>query len=223
MFTQVVPTGSEDEQHSLSQDMGSLLCSSEDELSASDLPWARGDVKLRAAGGALLPAHCCILGARSPRLAAMISEVASAAAPGGEVPVLELSDLTSEALLEILRFIYTGRVESLNAMAPSLLSAAVKYELPGLVTLCERAMVETLLADNVAARLLLADEFGCETLKQAALSFIEGHAGRMPKNMAWSVMEMVRPELFQEACEASIGGSGSSFASSLSEADSNSR
>lgn len=222
MCSQVVPTGSEEEQHSLSQDMGSLLCSSEDEFSASELPWARGDVKLRAAGGGLLPAHCCILGARSPRLAAMISEQA-ASSPSGQVPILELSDLTTEALLEILRYIYTGRVEGLEALAPSLLSAAVKYELPGLVTLCERAMVETLQADNVAARLLLADEFGCETLKQAALSFIEGHAGRMPKNMAWSVMEMVRPELFQEACEASIGGSGSSFASSLSEAGSNSR
>jgi speckle-type POZ protein len=139
------------------------------------------------------------------------------------VPVLELSDLTAEALQEILRFIYTGRVEGLTALAPSLLSAAVKYELPGLVSLCERAMVESLQPDNVAARLLLADEFGCELLKQEALSFIEGHAGRMPKSMAWSVMEMVRPELFQEACEASIGGSGSSVASSLSEAGSNSR
>jgi hypothetical protein len=221
-----VPTGSEDERHSLSQDMSSLLCSSDDELSAmSDLPWARGDIKLRAAGGSLFPAHRCILGARSPRLAAMISDVELEQPSCSDqlVPILELSDLTAETLQEILRYIYTGKVENLDSLAASLLGAAFKCEMPGLGALCERALLETLEAENVAARLLLADEYGCETLKRGALSFIEGHAGRMPKNMAWSVMEMVKPELFQEACEAGIGESSSSFASSLSEAGSNSR
>jgi len=220
---QVVPTGSEDERHTLSQDMSSLLCGSDDELAPSEIPWAKGDIKLRAAGGSLYPAHCCILGARSPRLAAMISETDALPSTAEEVGVLELSDLTAETLQEILRYIYTGRVEGMDALAPSLLAAAFKYEMPGLATLCERALLETLEADNVAARLLLADEFGCEVLKRAALSFVEGHAGRMPKNMAWAVMEMVRPELFQEACEAGIGDSASSFASSLSEAGSTSR
>ncbi|XP_059469876.1 speckle-type POZ protein-like isoform X2 [Neocloeon triangulifer] len=217
---QVVPTGSDDEQHSLSQDMGSLLCSSDDDLAPSELPWAKGDVKLRAAGGALFPAHCCILGARSPRLAGMISDIDEKLET---TPTLELSDLTAENLQEILRYIYTGRVENLDSVAASLLGAAYKYELPGLTTLCERSLLETLDAESVAARLLLADEFGCDALKRGALAFVEGHAGRMPKNMAWSVMEMVRPELFQEAIEAGIGDSASSFASSLSEAGSNSR
>ncbi|CAB3385803.1 Hypothetical predicted protein [Cloeon dipterum] len=219
---QVVPTGSSDEQHSLSQDMGSLLCSSEDDLAPAELPWAKGDIKLRAAGGVLFPAHCCILGARSSRLAGMISEM-ELPAKLAETPILDLSDLTAENLQEILRYIYTGRVDNLDSVAASLLAAGVKYELPGLTCLCERALLDTMDAESVAARLLLADEFNCETLKRGALAFIEGHAGRMPKNMAWSVMEMVRPELFQEACEAGIGDSASSFASSLSEAGSNSR
>lgn len=83
--------------------------------------------------------------------------------------------------------------------------------------------METINAESVASRLLLADEFGCETLKRGALAFCEGHAGKMPKNIAWSVMEMVNPDLFHEACEAGLGDSASSFGSSLSEAGSSSR
>lgn len=80
----------------------------------------------------------------------------------------------------------------------------------GLKELCERSLTETITPENVAARLLLADEFGCDILKRAGLAYCEENAMSITKNFAWKMMEQVNPELFHEVCEAGMGSSRSS-------------
>jgi speckle-type POZ protein len=63
--------------------------------------------------------------------------------------------------------------------------------------------------------LLLADQFGCDSLKRATLAYCENNATSIKKSVAWKVMEIVNPDLFTEACEAGIDSSVSSNLDSI--------
>lgn len=80
----------------------------------------------------------------------------------------------------------------------------------GLKELCERNLIETITPENIASRLLIADEFGCDALKKASLAYCEENLTVLKKNLAWKIMEQTNPELFNEVCEAGIGSSRSS-------------
>lgn len=80
----------------------------------------------------------------------------------------------------------------------------------GLKELCERNLIETITPENIASRLLIADEFGCDALKKASLAYCEENLTILKKNLAWKIMEQTNPELFNEVCEAGIGSSRSS-------------
>lgn len=80
----------------------------------------------------------------------------------------------------------------------------------GLKELCERNLIETITPENIASRLLIADEFGCDALKKASLAYCEENLTVLNKSLAWKIMEQTNPELFNEVCETGIGSSRSS-------------
>ncbi|XP_076239185.1 TD and POZ domain-containing protein 2 isoform X2 [Calliopsis andreniformis] len=123
---------------------------------------------------------------------------------------VELLDISKEVVEELLRYIYSDRVDNLDSLAPQLLSLAERFSLQGLKELCERNLIETITPENIASRLLVADEFSCESLKRASLAYCEGNITVLNKSLAWKMMEHVNPELFNEVCEASTGSSRSS-------------
>ncbi|KAG6795724.1 protein roadkill isoform X1 [Apis mellifera caucasica] len=123
---------------------------------------------------------------------------------------LELLDLSKEVAEEFLRYIYSDQVDNLDNFAPQLLSLAERFSLQGLKELCERNLIETITPENIASRLLIADEFGCDALKKASLAYCEENLTVLNKSLAWKIMEQTNPELFNEVCEAGIGSSRSS-------------
>ncbi|KAG7208621.1 hypothetical protein KM043_014828 [Ampulex compressa] len=123
---------------------------------------------------------------------------------------LELMDLSKELVEELLRYIYSDHVDNLDALASQLLCLSERFCLQGLKELCERNLIETITPENVANRLLIADEFSCDALKRAGLAYCEENAMMINKSLAWKMMELVNPELFNEVCEAGIGSSRSS-------------
>jgi len=128
---------------------------------------------------------------------------------------LQLPGLNDEILQELLRYIYTDRVDNLDTIASTLLPVGENYQMPGLKLLCERTLVETITPESVASLLLLADQFGCDSLRRATLAYCEDNATSIKKSLAWKVMEIVNPELFMEACEAGISSSISSNLDSI--------
>jgi speckle-type POZ protein len=128
---------------------------------------------------------------------------------------LELPGLSDEILQELLRYIYTDHVNNLDSTASTLLPVGESYHLPGLKLLCEKTLVETITPESVASLLLLADQFGCDALKRAALAYCEENATSIKKSLAWKVMEIVNPDLFMEAFEAGLGSSLSSNLDSI--------
>ncbi|XP_076164202.1 TD and POZ domain-containing protein 2 isoform X2 [Ptiloglossa arizonensis] len=213
----------ESEKHNLSQDMARLL----------KHPYG-ADTKLTCGGldSTEIPVHSSILAARSNILAQMISPLSESSLKKNSKTdpaedkiadtrnqqeekdhymfSLELLDLSKELTEELLQYIYSDHVDNLDNLAPQLLSLAERFCLQGLKELCERNLIETITSENIASRLLVADEFSCLSLKRASLAYCEENITVLNKSLAWKMMEHVNPELFNEVCEANIGSSRSS-------------
>ncbi|KAF7406276.1 hypothetical protein HZH68_005645 [Vespula germanica] len=207
----------ESEKHSLSQDMDRLLKHPR-----------TADTKLICGGlaGIEIPVHSSIITARSNVLAEMLSPISVSPIKtelelekdeeqkgykeGQFLYSLELLDISKDTTDELLRYIYSDHVDNLDNLAPQLLSLAERFSLQGLKELCERNLIETITPYNIANRLLVADEFGCEILKKASLAYCEENLTVLNKSLAWKMMEQMNPELFNEVCEAGMGSSRSS-------------
>lgn len=106
-------------------------------------------------------------------------------------------------------------MDNADTYSSKLLPLSKTYQLVGLTALCERTLCESLTPNNVANILLMADQCGCENLRKAALHYCEDSEEikgsiYIGKTLAWRVMEMVNPDLFQEACE-NMGSSSSNL------------
>ncbi|XP_060523162.1 protein roadkill-like isoform X3 [Cylas formicarius] len=199
---------SDEEVHSLSQDMARLMLSDQSKDTLIDCYCDKESVNKS------LKAHSWIIRTRSEKLSKMLESNIDEKNRNIKY-VLSLPEYSYGAINELVRYIYTDKVDSVDKYAVKLLPLSTRYSLPGLKGLCERHLIESLTPTNVANILLLADQCRCENLRKAALHYCEDseeikgnvHIG---KSLAWRVMEMVNPDLFMEACE-SIGSSSSNL------------
>jgi speckle-type POZ protein len=116
------------------------------------------------------PAHKSILSARSEVFAAMFQH------PTKEnlTNQIEIEDIEPDVFQELLRFIYTGRVQvdKLETMAAGLLIAADKYLMDQLKSTCENHLLRHMSPDNCVFLLLNGDlQNPSEPLKEAAKFF----------------------------------------------------
>jgi speckle-type POZ protein len=88
---------------------------------------------------------------------------------------VEIEDIDGDIMLEILRFIYTGKTQNIEKLADALLPAADKYCLDRLKVQCEETLCTTIDKDNVADTLILADLHSAIQLRQQAIDFINTH------------------------------------------------
>lgn len=190
VFVKIRLIFTEMETNSLNQDLKRLLDSAE----------INGDVLINCANDCKIQAHKCILMARSPLLDDILRHSSE----------INWKNLTEEVVREILRYIYTDRVDNLETHANVLLSNSEKLGLPGLKAICERFLIDSIKPESVPSLLLLSEQFCCENLKKAVMLYCEDNVNSIQKTMAWKVLEKVNPELFVEVCEAGLGSSISS-------------
>lgn len=144
-------------------------------------------------GGKEFFAHKAILAARSPVFQAMFEHEMEEK----RFNRVEITDMDNEVLHEMLRFIYTGKIdkERLEKFDADLLAAADKvcvvvcycclltlklilciyfpqYDLERLKVLCEESLCNNLTVENSAEVLTLADMHSATQLKAYALDFI---------------------------------------------------
>jgi speckle-type POZ protein len=116
-----------------------------------------------------LPAHRCILAART----AVFEAVLRTCTMQGKTKKLTLNDIDSATMLEILRYIYTGKVQNLDKLASQVLAAADKYDLKILKTMCEYKLCNQLAKDNVMNFLLLADRYHMKKLEERCFEILK--------------------------------------------------
>ena len=88
--------------------------------------------------------HKFILRARSPVFDAMFKADMKESASG----IVNIENLDSTVVEEMLRFIYTGKTKNIDKVAKDLLAAANQYQLKQLKTFCEEHLCLTLASKN---------------------------------------------------------------------------
>ena len=89
--------------------------------------------------------------------------------------ILKIDDLEPVVVKELLRFLYTDRVEKMDKLVKDLLMAADKYMVDLLKLQCQAALAETVTVENCCDLLLLADKFSASELKKIVFVFILQH------------------------------------------------
>ena len=133
------------------------------------------------------PAHKSILSARSEVFAAMFQH------PTKEnlTNQIEIEDIEPDVFQELLRFVYTGRVQvdKLETMAAGLFIAADKYLMDQLKSTCENHLLRHMSPDNCVFLLLNGDlQNPSEPLKEAA-KFFRRLPSQVMATESWAKME----------------------------------
>ena len=112
-----------------------------------------------------------------------------------------ISGLAPEAVLEMLRFIYTGKVQDLDQVSRQVLSAADMYNMADLKELCEKSMCEQIRVENVISVLLFAQARFSKKLKMKCIRFITKNVKAVTHSDDWN--ELARePTLMTEVVRA---------------------
>ena len=121
------------------------------------------DTIIRAQGQDF-PAHKCVLSAASPYFRGMFSNDLKEK----ESNLVELQDIKSSTLSDVLRYIYTGRTQIDSSNAKDLVMTADYLIIPRLKTRATLFLEGTLNASNCLAFESFASRYNCEALKTAA-------------------------------------------------------
>jgi hypothetical protein len=86
-----------------------------------------------------------------------------------------ISDFDFEVVKEFINFLYLDTCDQdvLTKHAKSLLAIAHKYDVKGLIQLCENHLIGTLTVDTVVELITLGDMYECTELQKSATDFIK--------------------------------------------------
>ncbi|CAK9058861.1 unnamed protein product [Durusdinium trenchii] len=158
------------------------------------------DVALKV-GSEEIQAHSIILGARSPVFERMFS------CPMKEKKDKEvhIQDLEAAPVKALVKYLYTGVVDQTSLdndnLALSLLEAAHRYEVPGLVERCVQVIVTRFKVETVAERLEMADMIGSKYFKAQCLEYIQAHLVDVQATDAYTRLVERRPALLRDIIE----------------------
>mmetsp|Transcript_56935 Transcript_56935/g.102311 ORF Transcript_56935/g.102311 Transcript_56935/m.102311 type:complete len:358 (-) Transcript_56935:86-1159(-) len=184
-------------------------------VSADDLPadlralWDSGqhsDLTLQA-GETQIQVHGLILAARSAVFSRMLSSEFSEA----KSRVITIVDADADTMRHLCEYMYTGTVRDNRPFenadsAGSLLQAAAKYEVHGLVRWCSSKIAASLGVDTAAEWLVLASQIGpqADALKNKCLQLAASNLSEVQATEGWQrflknsrVVSEVAPLLFQ--------------------------
>ncbi|XP_071580448.1 protein roadkill-like [Temnothorax nylanderi] len=144
-----------------------------------------------------IQAHKAILAAQSRVFSAMLKSEMSEK----QTNYVKIEDIDYETAREMLRFIYTGKVENLGKIT-DLLFAAEKYELTKLKVICEKILYTWLTVENAAEIFKLADFYRADYLKAQALVIIKTHLTDVIDTKGYKSMINSHPHLLSEVLQA---------------------
>lgn len=116
-----------------------------------------------------IPAHRIVLHLKSPVFAAMLDVPMKESAS----KQVQVEDISGDIMLELLRFIYTGKSKVGDGNVFDLLYVAEKYEVLDLKEKCLVFLNKKLSLDNVLELLVAADQFDDGVLLQNCIGFIK--------------------------------------------------
>ncbi|XP_014215915.1 speckle-type POZ protein-like [Copidosoma floridanum] len=122
-----------------------------------------------------IKAHKAILATMSPVLMSEFIKLQEF----GKKAVMEFDDVEPKSFKDMLRFVYTGKVEKIEKTAKDLLPLAKRFGIKQLEDICERALCKTLNLDNVMDMFNLASNINATYLKVQAIKYMTAHTESM--------------------------------------------
>ncbi|XP_024877074.1 speckle-type POZ protein-like [Temnothorax curvispinosus] len=157
------------------------------------------DITVRV-DGREIQAHKAILDVQSDYFSRMLKSEMSET----QNNYVTIEDIDYETVREMLRFIYTGKVENSENLGKitDLLVATDKYELTKLKVMCEKILCTRLTVENAAEILILADFYRADYLKAEALDIIKSYLTDVTDTKGYKSMENSHPHLVSEVVQS---------------------
>ncbi|XP_033213264.1 speckle-type POZ protein-like isoform X2 [Belonocnema kinseyi] len=157
------------------------------------------DVKILV-GGEKYSAHKLILSANSPVFCKMFSQNMKESLSD----LVEIKDMDPKIFNELLRYMYTGKVENLEYHPEEILKAANRYKVEDLKFTCEKLLTTKLMVPNVVDYLKLSADYNAAFLKNYCFVFIKKHIQEFVKINGFESLVEAHPkvsvELFNKIC-----------------------
>lgn len=156
-----------------------------------------------------IQAHKVVLAARSTVFASLLRSDSSEG-NNTNSSTIEINDVKLNVFKELLRYIYTDNINSIDStMAKELLVAAIKYDLEELKSTCEAILCNGMNVDNAIEILKTADEYDLPRLKSQAAKFSVERGPTIIKSTGFKNLERSIPnpimyDLFRMSAYKSI-------------------
>lgn len=144
--------------------------------------------------------HKVILAAKSPVFTEMFTDDTTKV-ENKQNDVIKV-DLKYNTLLEMLRFIYTAKVDAIENVAEELLIAADRYSIQSLKNECEFFLSTNITLDNVFACLNLAIQCNASFLKTNILKFISSNKKQVLQKPEFKSLAKNDSGVLFEICQA---------------------
>ncbi|XP_033226973.1 speckle-type POZ protein B-like [Belonocnema kinseyi] len=118
--------------------------------------------------------------------------------------VVEIKNIKPKVFREVLRYMYTGEIESADETVIEILIAADEYILEGLKIICENTLYEIIKARNAMNILVVADQLEMSALKQQVLKFIKNNLADVMKSKSWDEVLVSHVDLATEIMQLHI-------------------
>lgn len=147
--------------------------------------------------GIRIPVHKIILAAHSRTFERQI--LAREANDTGD---LFVSDVTTEALLDLLNYMYTNTPPDMTKLSDGLLVAADRYQINTLKCVIEEELCGDIDIQNAAHLLYFSLEANATRLQYKASAFILKHISNIVNTQAWKELTKLKPTLMHIALES---------------------
>lgn len=112
--------------------------------------------------------------------------------------VVEIKDVEPEVLNEMLRFMYSAKVNNISNLAENLLAAAEKYGIVDLKTECEKFLCQNLSFENAVHYFEVADDHKADDLKNKSLKMITNNIQKFKDSPEITLLRITKSHLVFE-------------------------
>ncbi|KAK0161327.1 hypothetical protein PV327_009808 [Microctonus hyperodae] len=142
--------------------------------------------------GGIIKAHKVALMARSPVFKEMFTQKMA----NQQNNEIKISDIDIEVFEEILKYIYTDNISSLDKNhVTKLLPAACKYKLDALKQMCGESIWKEITVENASRTLVMANTYKMAQLQIRTLHFICEHFDEITKALSYERMKNRHPKI----------------------------
>ena len=146
------------------------------------------DITLRVESRDIL-AHRVVLMSRSPVFRSLLANEVSVESVTG---ICEIKSLTFEAVSALVEFMYSDSIGIMPGDSLAIWTAAVRYNVPGLMHLCEQDLMQTTTNANICTLIEATDRFGSTPMRKFCVDFVRNNMEVITSDK-WVYLELTHP------------------------------